>query len=134
MERRHFIVGGAGMLAAAGMSGAAAVAAEVAGEAARRAVAGEISAAGFSALLNQSFTVHGGLRGATLRLMKVTEAAERPGMRQFSLQFAGDGGAALGTGMHELEHAETGKLMMYLDAQKQGRDAMLYRADFNLLE
>lgn len=118
------------MLAAAGMSSAAAMAADAA---AKRAVAGQLSAAGFSALLRQTFAVYGGERGATLLLVKVKEARAQPGMQQFSLHFSGDGAAALDSGMYELEHPQTGKLLMYLDAHKHGRDGVMYRADFNLL-
>ncbi len=132
MERRKFILSSAGLVACAGMSTSMARAAEAA---ARRAVAGELSAAGFSALLNQQFTVYGTARGATLELVKVKDAARpQPGLRQFTLHFKSETGLGLASGSYELEHASTGRMMMYLDADQRGRDAMLYRADFNLLE
>ena len=131
MQRRQFIMSSAGMLAAAGMSSTAALAADAA---ARRALAGQLSAAGFSALLRQSFAVYGGERGATLQLVKVTEVPAQAGMQQFSLHFSGDGGPALESATYELEHPQTGKMMMYLDAHKHGREAVTYRADFSLLQ
>jgi hypothetical protein len=127
MQRRQFIVSGIGMLAYAGVGTTAALAAEaVAGQGA----AGQISAAGFRALLNQSFNIYDSVRGITVQLVKVKETARA---RQFTLSFKGAIEDALDSGTYEVEHAATGKLLLYLDANKRARNGVVYRADFNLL-
>jgi hypothetical protein len=119
MHRRHFIGSGLGigMLCIAGTGSAA----------------GQVSAAGFAALLKDSFNVYDRVRGISVQLVKVRQAAAAPGTRQFSLTFAGSMADALPSGTYEVEHAATGKQLMFLDASGRGQHGVLYRADFNLL-
>jgi hypothetical protein len=132
MQRRHFILSGIGMLAYAGVGTAALAAADaVAGRGVG--VGGQISAARFAAVLNQSFNIYAGPRGVTVQLVKVREGVGSPGLRQFTLSFAGAAEDALDSGTYEVEHAATGKVLMYLDAGKGGKNGIIYRADFNLL-
>ena len=130
MQRRQFIVSGIGVIAYAGVGATAALAAEaVAGQG----VAGQISAAGFRTMLNQSFNIYDSVRGITVQLVKVKETAGSAGARQFTLSFKGAIEDALDSGTYEVEHAATGKLLLYLDADKRAKSGVLYRADFNLL-
>lgn len=129
MERRTFIMSSAGVLACAGMGAGTAAAANAA---ARHAVAGEISAAGFEALLHQKFTVHGEARRTSVELAEVSQVPGTPGLQQFSLRFSGSPSGALDSGLYDVEHPKLGRLMVYLDARKAG-GGMLYRADFSLL-
>lgn len=124
MQRRHFIASGIGMLAWAAGGGA------IAGS---RSGAGALSAAGFSAMLNDTFTLYDRVRGVNVQLVKVRKGPASPGTRQFTLSFAGASADALTSGTYEVEHPATGKLLMYLDASRRGQQGMLYRADFNLL-
>ena len=84
-------------------------------------------------MLDESFTVYDSVRGIGVQLVKVRRGASEPGTRQFSLTFAGDKADALASGTYEVEHAATGKLLLYLDASPRGQNGVLYRADFNLL-
>ena len=126
MQRRQFIVSGVGVMAyaGAGMAGAAVAAAG--------GIAGQMSAAGFSAMLHQPFNVYDTKRGVTVELVRVRQAPGQ-GAGQFSLSFAGREGEVLDSGVYEVEHPATGKVMMYLDADKKGSKGVIYRADFNLL-
>jgi hypothetical protein len=121
MERRQFILSSAGALGCAGLSTAVA-----------QTSAKAPGAAGFAALVGDWFNVYDSVRGVTVQLLKVKQAKASPGTEQFSLSFSGSGGGALDSGTYEVEHAHTGKLLMYLVAHKAGKN-MLYRADFNLL-
>lgn len=119
MQRRHFISGGIGIgLLCIGGNGSA---------------AGQVSAAGYSAMLKESFNVYDSVRGIRVQLVKVRQVAAAAGTRQFSLTFSGAKADALASGTYEVEHAATGKQMMYLDASSHGQHGVLYRADFNLL-
>lgn len=129
MERRTFIMSSAGMLACAGVSAGAAAAVNAAG---RYALAGEISAEGFAALLHQPFTVHGNALPAQVQLAAVSRLPNTPGLHQFSLQFAGGGGKGFDSGLYEIENPRMGRLMVYLDARRVGGE-VVYRADFSLL-
>lgn len=121
MERRQFILSSASALACAGLSTAMA-----------QTPAKAPGAAGFAALVGESFNIYDSVRGMTVQLLKVKQAKSSPGTEQFSLSFSGAGGGALDSGTYEVEHPQTGKLLMYLVAHKAGKN-MLYRADFNLL-
>lgn len=90
-------------------------------------------AAGFSAMLGDSFMIYDRVRGISVQLVKVRKAKAEPGMQQFTLSFAGSDADALASGTYEVEHPATGKMPLYLDVSRRGRDGMLYRADFNLL-
>lgn len=114
-----------GALACAG-AGTGALAANAAGG---QAAAGRLSASGFAALLNEQFNIYASARGITVQLFKVKEAG--PG--QFSICFKGASEDGLDSGTYEVEHASTGKMPLYLDANKRGRNGVVYRADFNLL-
>jgi hypothetical protein len=129
MERRTFIMSSAGVLACAGLGAGGAAAANAA---ARQAVAGEISAEGFAALLHQPFTLHGQLKRTSVQLAAVSQIPALPGLHQFSLQFSGTQGKDFGSGLYDIEHPRMGRLMVYLDAQTVGGQ-VLYRADFSLL-
>lgn len=109
-----------GVLAYAG-AGTGATAANV--------VAGPFSASKFSALLNEQFNIYASARGITVQLVNVKEAG--PG--QFSISFKGASEDGLDSGTYEVEHASTGKMPLYLDANKRGKNGVIYRADFNLL-
>ncbi len=122
MQRRHFIASGLAALAWSGIGPAAAAQG-----------AGELSARAFATLLGQTFLLYNGARGLRVQLVKVTQAAHRPGTRQFTLAFAGDQAEALPSETYELEHPATGKLMLYLETTRRGQHGVLYRADFNLL-
>lgn len=126
MQRRQFIVRSMGVLAYAG-TGTAVIAA------AGKGAAWHVSAAGFSAMLNQSFNIYDSVRGVTVQLVKVKEAAASRDGLQFSLSFKGSEADGLDSGTYEVEHPATGKLLMYLDVDKHARKGALYRADFNLL-
>ncbi len=128
MQRRQFIISGVGVAAYAGMGTAGALAAS-----AGQGLAGQISAAGFSAMLHQDFNIYDSARGVTVQLVKVKQASGAHGARQFSLSFRGAPEDGLDSGTYEVEHAATGKVMMYLDAAKRGKGGVTYRADFNLL-
>jgi hypothetical protein len=95
--------------------------------------AGQRSAAGFEALLNESFMIFDGVRGISVALVKVKSRAATPGLRQFSLTFAGARADALASGTYDVEHAAAGRQPMYLDVSGRGEHGVLYRADFNLL-
>lgn len=124
MQRRDFIASGLGVLACAGASTMAFAARH------GSAVPG---AQGYAALLGEQFNIYDGVRGVSVRLVKVREAPAQPGMQQFTLRFEGGRPGALPSGTYEVEHAATGKIGMFLDASAQGADTMLYRADFSLL-
>ena len=123
MQRRQFIASSMGALAYAGVGTGAMAASVVSG---RAAVPG---AATFAALLNEAFTVYASARGITVQLVKVKEL--RPG--QFSISFKGAAQDGLDSGTYDVEHAAIGNLPLYLDADKRGRNGVVYRADFNLL-
>ena len=124
MQRRDFIASGLGALACAGIS-TAALAASHGG-------AGP-GAQAYAALLGEKFIVYDGVRGETVRLVKVRQAPAQPGMQQFTLRFEGGRHGALPSGTYEVDHAATGKIDMFLDASARGADSVLYRADFSLL-
>ena len=125
MQRRKFIASGIGLLAYAGLGTAATVAGQGAGAA--------LSAARFAAMLNQPFTIYDSVRGIRVQLVSVKEAPASRGLHQFTLTFAGAAEDSLDSGTYEVEHAATGKQLMYLDAHKRGKAGVVYRADFNLL-
>jgi hypothetical protein len=125
MQRRQFIISGIGAAAYAGLGATAALAAQGA--------ALQLNAASFATMLHQPFNVYDSARGVTVELVKVKEIAGSPGLRQFSLSFKGRAEDGLETGTYEVEHAAIGKVLMYLDADKRGKQGVMYRADFNLL-
>ncbi len=127
MQRRQFIIAGIGTLAAVGMGAPAAGAARLQG------AAGQVSAGGFSAVLNESFNIYDGARGVTVQLVKVKEIASAQGSRQFSLSFKGGLADGIDSGTYDVEHPAIGKVLMFLDASQRGKGAVMYRADFNLL-
>ncbi len=85
-------------------------------------------------MLKETFYIYDGVRGISVQLVKVRQVAETPGSQQFSLTFSGAQADALPSGTYEVEHALTGKQLMYLDASGGGAQGARYRADFNLLD
>ena len=124
MQRRQFIVNSMGAMAYAGVGSSAFAASAIAGQG-----AAPLSAGAFTALLKHSFNIYDSVRGITVQLVKVKEVG--PG--QFSISFQGAAEDGMDSGTYEVEHASTGKMPMYLDANKRGRHGVVYRADFNLL-
>lgn len=124
MQRREFIAGGIGVLAWAGIG----TAAHAAGRAEMA-----LDAQGFAALINEQFNIFDSVRGITVRLVKVKPGPAAAGLQQFSLNFEGERAGALPSGTYEVEHALTGKTVLYLDASAHGQHVTRYRADFSLL-
>lgn len=123
MQRRKFMLAGGGALAYAGIGLPNALAAKLARP-------NKISAAMFTALLNQSFNIYASVRGVSVQLVEVKAGKSYGTHSQFSLKFAGAEGDVLPSGTYEVENASTGKLQMYLDASSNGAQGVNYRAQF----
>ncbi|NRR31892.1 hypothetical protein HSX11_17095 [Oxalobacteraceae bacterium] len=136
MERRKFVLAAGGLLSGATLHATAIGATVLANTAlvATAAKAPGIKAAGsatFSALLKQPFNVYASNRGASMQLIAVKTKHTDAAHDQFTLTFAS--ATVLADGIYEVEHAQTGKQAMYLEASGKGAEGSYYRADFNLL-
>ncbi|MBA4175052.1 MAG: hypothetical protein C0505_00595 [Leptothrix sp. (in: Bacteria)] len=69
----------------------------------------------------------------TLRLLAVRDRAGDPGLEQFSLLLRGDAQAALRSGLYRVDHADSGRFVMRLEADGHDVLGALYRAEFSLL-
>jgi hypothetical protein len=100
---------------------------------AQRAAAGLPHRAAFEALAGQAF----GITTATGRRTRLSLAAVHgrdldPGHEQFSLVFRAPPGPALAAGRYSLDHARTGRFVLWLEPSGQRDDARRYRADLSL--
>ena len=123
MLRRKFMLAAGGTLAYAGVGLPKALAAKLVRS-------NKLSAAMFTALLNQSFNVYASVRGVSVQLVEVKAGKSHPSHSQFSLKFTGVEGEALPSGTYEVDNASSGQLQMYLEASSNGAQGINYRAEF----
>lgn len=133
MQRRQFILAGSGLIGYLGAGSGAALAATAARSMISRAPQVALSAATFSAALNEQVNVYGGARGVTMVLSSVVQAKPQPGLQQFAVYFSGRAADQLPSGSYEVEHGSFGKVALYLEASTDPAKAGSYRADFCLL-
>ncbi len=130
-NRRKFFAAATSGVALASI-GAPLLAAAPADTLARR-LGGSPSQGAFEALQGQTFSVVAGNgQRATLRLAAVEARPSAKPVEQFSLRFEGAETADLASGLHRLNHAQTGRFSLRLEPSG-GNEAGIYRADCSLL-
>lgn len=130
-NRREFFAAATSGVALASI-GSPVLAAEPSSTLERR-LGGSPSQAAFEALQGQHFSVvaSNGQR-ATVRLAAVEARPSGQAVEQFTLHFEGGDHANLSSGLHRLNHAQTGRFSLRLEPAENA-EAGAYRADCSLL-
>jgi hypothetical protein len=130
-NRREFFAAATSGVALASI-GAPVLAAAPADTLARR-LGGSPSQAAFEALQGQTFSVVAGNgQRASLRLAAVEARPSAQPVEQFTLRFEGGEAAHLASGLHRLNHAQTGRFSLRLEPSGS-TEVGVYHADCALL-
>ena len=92
----------------------------------------------FKAYLGETFWAYGGgvglTKAVTLRLIAVSERQRDAYTERFFVRFRGPGDPVLPKNVLTIEHAQSGKFLLFLEPDGNDAQGRYYRADFNLLQ